>query len=251
MSCFTVLNAQDVIVQNNGEEIKAKVTEVNIEDVKYKRFGNESGPTYTLSKSDIFMIKYENGEKDLFNTNDKPDIQEQASSQAVKYTVEEEIYQEDRRKGYVGIAIGGASLLEDYSNADSGVQFTINFGYLFSEHVGITASFFGTSYELSNYTNRSVGLGGLLAGPLFSSTFNTKKFEFDLRPTIGFATKSISKSGSSESAGSSFAFGAGTSVRWNCASRVSISANIDYIYGSVKKEDLSSVGFSVGVNFRF
>jgi hypothetical protein len=34
--------------------------------VKYKKYENQAGPTYTLMKSDIFMIKYENGDKDMF-----------------------------------------------------------------------------------------------------------------------------------------------------------------------------------------
>jgi len=61
-----VMRAQDIITKTNGDEIKAKVTEVDLNEVKYKRFENLSGPTYTMAKSDIFMIKYENGEKDVF-----------------------------------------------------------------------------------------------------------------------------------------------------------------------------------------
>ena len=59
------LQAQDVIIKENGEEIKAKVTEVGNTEIKYKKFGNESGPTYTISKSELFMIKYANGSKDV------------------------------------------------------------------------------------------------------------------------------------------------------------------------------------------
>jgi len=61
-----VMHAQDIITKTNGDEIKAKVTEVDLNEIKYKRFENLSGPTYTMPKSDIFMIKYENGEKDVF-----------------------------------------------------------------------------------------------------------------------------------------------------------------------------------------
>ena len=61
-----VMNAQDVILKTNGEEIQAKVQEVGSSEVKYKNFGNKSGPTYTLLKSEIFMITYEGGSKDVF-----------------------------------------------------------------------------------------------------------------------------------------------------------------------------------------
>ncbi|MDR1273909.1 MAG: hypothetical protein LBK12_05100 [Odoribacteraceae bacterium] len=60
------LHAQDIITLKNGDEIKAKVQEVGLADVKYKKFENLTGPTYTLMKTEIFMIKYENGEKDIF-----------------------------------------------------------------------------------------------------------------------------------------------------------------------------------------
>jgi hypothetical protein len=59
--------SQDIIVLKNGDEIKAKVQEVGISDVKYKKFENTAGPAYTLLKTEIFMIKYENGAKDVFD----------------------------------------------------------------------------------------------------------------------------------------------------------------------------------------
>jgi hypothetical protein len=64
--CNSALHAQDIITLKSGDEIKAKVQEIGVSDVKYKKYENLDGPTYTLVKSDIFMIKYENGEKDIF-----------------------------------------------------------------------------------------------------------------------------------------------------------------------------------------
>lgn len=61
------LYAQDTIVFRNGDEIRAKVTEVNVDDIKYKLWSNQDGPTYTKRLSDIFMIKYSDGHKELFN----------------------------------------------------------------------------------------------------------------------------------------------------------------------------------------
>ncbi|WMX15636.1 hypothetical protein [Aureispira sp. CCB-E] len=62
------LIAQDNIIKIDGSEIKVKVTEVQLDFIKYKRFDNINGPTYSIPKSNIFMIQYENGTKDLFNT---------------------------------------------------------------------------------------------------------------------------------------------------------------------------------------
>jgi hypothetical protein len=64
--CSNVLSAQDIITLKSGDEIKAKVQEIGTDNVKYKKYDNQNGPTYTLMKSDIFMIKYENGDKDVF-----------------------------------------------------------------------------------------------------------------------------------------------------------------------------------------
>ena len=71
-ACFVVFTcacfAQDVIVTKDSKKIDAKVTEVNAGDIKYKRFDNPDGPTYTLSKSDIVTIVYQNGQVETFES---------------------------------------------------------------------------------------------------------------------------------------------------------------------------------------
>ena len=62
-------SAQDVIVKKDGSTILSKVLEVNPADIKYKKFNNPNGPIYTIDKSEIMSINYENGDKDIF-TND-------------------------------------------------------------------------------------------------------------------------------------------------------------------------------------
>ncbi len=58
--------AQDVITKKNGDEINAKVTEVSTTEIKYKKTDNPD-VVYTILKTDVFMIKYSNGTKDIFN----------------------------------------------------------------------------------------------------------------------------------------------------------------------------------------
>lgn len=60
--------AQDVITLKNGDEINGKVTKVTPTEIEYKLASNPDGPTYTKPVADIFMVKYENGQKDVFNT---------------------------------------------------------------------------------------------------------------------------------------------------------------------------------------
>lgn len=62
------VSAQDVIIKKNGDEIQAKVLTVSGSEVGYKKWSNQEGPTYTLSLQEVFMIKYINGDKDVFNT---------------------------------------------------------------------------------------------------------------------------------------------------------------------------------------
>jgi hypothetical protein len=46
--------------------VEAKVLEIDQETVKYKKFSNQDGPTYNLTKAEIHKIKYENGEEETF-----------------------------------------------------------------------------------------------------------------------------------------------------------------------------------------
>lgn len=74
-------NAQDVIVKRDGSTIISKVLEVNTGDIKYKKFSNLDGPTYTIDKADVMAINYENGEKDVFETQNATSQTPQVQSQ--------------------------------------------------------------------------------------------------------------------------------------------------------------------------
>jgi hypothetical protein len=58
--------AQDVITKKNGEGVQAKVLEITPTEIKYKRFENQDGPTYTLAKADVLLVKYENNTEEVF-----------------------------------------------------------------------------------------------------------------------------------------------------------------------------------------
>ena len=44
--------------------------------VKYKKFSNQQGPTYTINKSEVMAINYESGDKDTFEDAPQPAKQE-------------------------------------------------------------------------------------------------------------------------------------------------------------------------------
>lgn len=65
--CSTSCFAQDVIVKKDGSTILSKVIEIGSTEIKYKKFSNQDGPTYSIYKSEIQTINYENGEKENFS----------------------------------------------------------------------------------------------------------------------------------------------------------------------------------------
>ena len=65
----TMIISQDIIIYKDGTELESKVLKVGKTEITYKKYSNLSGPEYTEEKNNIFMIKYENGSKDIFKNN--------------------------------------------------------------------------------------------------------------------------------------------------------------------------------------
>lgn len=69
---FLLLNAatyaQDVITLNDGRTVQAKILELSTETIKYKKFDNQEGPTYTVPLNTITKIKYANGSEENFSS---------------------------------------------------------------------------------------------------------------------------------------------------------------------------------------
>lgn len=79
------LPAQDLIILLNGDMIEAKVLEIELQEIKYKRFNHQEGPTIAVAKHDVFVIKYENGLKEVITTMEEaPQTASPLSRQTVK-----------------------------------------------------------------------------------------------------------------------------------------------------------------------
>ena len=74
----TITGSYDIIIMKNGNEVLAKILEIGINEIKFKKFDYLNGPIIVVEKSDIFMIKYNNGTKELFN--DKNDNKSNTSN---------------------------------------------------------------------------------------------------------------------------------------------------------------------------
>ncbi len=58
------ISAQDIIMTRDADEIKAKVIKVGQTEIEYKKWENLEGPSYTIPASEVFIIKYKNGQTD-------------------------------------------------------------------------------------------------------------------------------------------------------------------------------------------
>ncbi|MFH1004594.1 MAG: hypothetical protein V1781_03740 [Bacteroidota bacterium] len=53
----TIVFSQDTIIKKNSDVIKCKITEIGIEEVKFKTFGSPDSPVIILQKSEIKTVK--------------------------------------------------------------------------------------------------------------------------------------------------------------------------------------------------
>lgn len=99
--------SQDILILKTGDEQPVKVLEVGINEIKYKKFDNLEGPVYTILKSDVFMIKYKNGGKDVFGYS-------QNNTGNLPVSVEQKDFLnafEIKQRGYCGMAETGTDIL--------------------------------------------------------------------------------------------------------------------------------------------
>jgi hypothetical protein len=98
--------SQDIIILKTGEELQAKVDEVGLDAIKYKKFDNLTGPMYTIEKVKVFMIKYENGSKDVFN--EQPAVQTQViTPSGTQPTVSQPVVELPKPKVYQKLEYAG------------------------------------------------------------------------------------------------------------------------------------------------
>jgi hypothetical protein len=68
--CFSFNSkAQDLIIYKDGSEVYAKINKITDEKIFFKKTSNLDGPSYSKYISEVFMVRYQNGTKDIFNVN--------------------------------------------------------------------------------------------------------------------------------------------------------------------------------------
>lgn len=123
-------NAQDVIVFRNSEEVQVKIKEITPTTISYVKWSNLNGPNYTIAKSDVWFIKYENGEEEIINPI-------RASKKHKNITKEESSDSIHSKKSYLtpssmyiaGVSVGYVSQYHHYNSyANASYESTLNIG---------------------------------------------------------------------------------------------------------------------------
>lgn len=197
------VSAQDVITLKTGEDLNVKVLKVGNTEVEYKKSDNPDGPSYSVLKNDVFMIKYQNGSKDVFNnsTNAAPATTETDAKKDVETGIKNYQAQQDydmymkkfKRRltgGIVCTAIGVPCLV-----AGSALMV-----------VGVSAE--RSDYDLvdtnTDYTAMSVsgaglaiaGLGLTIAGPIkIGTSFKFKRMAKEAKANLSFVPSVIPANG--------------------------------------------------------
>lgn len=157
---ITTIFSQDIITKKTGEDISAKITEVTLTEIKYKKFDNLEGPIFSILKSEVLMIRYENGTKDIFNditqqqTKTNTTLLSTPNQEVYKYTFGNPINPNGGKKSAFGSGIASFFIpgLGQFINGDVGGGFV----FLGSNIV--------CNLVMLNAEDQSTALIGLLGG---------------------------------------------------------------------------------------
>ena len=100
--------AQDTLTMRTGENVIVKVIEVGTSEVKYKKLDNLNGPDFSILKSELSMIQYENGSKEVFKEDIKINQESIAKSRSKDVS---EIITKIKRVKLILFAIGALEML--------------------------------------------------------------------------------------------------------------------------------------------
>ncbi|MEI7803096.1 MAG: hypothetical protein WCI97_10650 [Bacteroidota bacterium] len=156
------LKAQDILIKTNGENLTVKVEKVSETVVEYKLFSNLDGPIYSINKTEVFQIKYQNGSIDNFNTSTKSQSTNTPTSNAPA-NIPPIFQSKYLTKNTFGIFIGGS--IPGGNFAQSSISSLDGFA-----NPGFSLAFIGNK-NLVKY----LGLGYTIGGDV--NFFNTVKYQ--------------------------------------------------------------------------
>lgn len=258
--------AQDFIVLKNGDEIKSKVLEITQTELRYKKFDNIDGPTFTISKIDVFMIRYANGSKDVINSIAQTNSNSQYQNQK-QGVVNSDSHQNVQRAGYYAITIGMAIPSGDLSSFyKKGININLGkFGYLLTPNFGISGSWIGSSFTNKSDNSGVFSYGCFGIGAL--TTIPSQRLNIDFKGQLGYLYGTekyksytttyyyggrTSTSSSDETANyKGVCFILGSDLRLSLSNRISLIGGVDYVIGKINNVKISSINISAGIALKF
>ncbi len=95
----------DHIINQEGDDILAKVTEIGLDVIKYKRCDYLDGPTYSIPKSSVLLIEYSNGTREIIKA------KQPEKKQEPDYSNVDDVYKnnnsDSRRRRVEGLGLAG------------------------------------------------------------------------------------------------------------------------------------------------
>jgi hypothetical protein len=150
--------AQDIIYLRDGTEIEAQILEIGTSSISYKKYSNIEGPTYVIELDKLFMILYENGEKDVFKLKEESTNNNQF---ATKTTLKKE--KREERVLYFGFNMaGGLAKLrgtEYYAKTGykTGFDCYVDFGNRLGLLTGVQYTIYPIAgHYLNTFTNQNI-----------------------------------------------------------------------------------------------
>ncbi len=230
---FGQSNLQDVIYLKNGSIIRGIIIE---------QVPNKSIKIETADRS-VFVFQMDEIEK------------------IAKEPIDNKRSDSEKRKGFIGLSIGASIPVGDFADkldglAETGLHLNlINFGYLFSENFGVSATWFGAANPIDAYGIDPWSYGGIMVGPLLSFPLS-EKVDWDFRPMIGYSVTTLPDVGWGIEQGSSFALNIGTIFRINVGEKTALLLSADYFSTKPEFKDygfgqsIGTISFGFGVAYR-
>ncbi|QHV99026.1 DUF4190 domain-containing protein [Spirosoma endbachense] len=147
----------DQIVLRSGDVIEARIKEIGVNEIKYKKCDRPDGPDYTISKRDVLSIKYTNGDVERFSTNANSYNTSSSGGSRASYDSPTNSQNDGPKTdpfAIVAIATGGLAILTGYGAFLLGAA-AIVFGALSLTRI---------RKEPARFKGKGLALGGMIAG---------------------------------------------------------------------------------------
>lgn len=216
----------------------------NLIDVVYLKNGSIlRGIIIEQIPNELIKLQTADGNVFVYQTSEIEKITKETPTNQSRNTLTFGEKESNKRKGYIGLSLGPSFGVGDVSDLPTGAALNlVDFGYLFTDNIGIAAKWLGTGYSEGGV---DFGMGGLLGG-LLASTPISSRVNFEGKVLIGVSVFTAKYDGHSETSDTYFGYDLGVGVRFNTSDKVSLLLNADYLGA----DDYSSINLTFGVAYR-